>query len=48
MHDLAHRRWAEYEGSRSFRAERAVFVQNTMTDCWVDLAEYTLGAVSVE
>jgi 2'-5' RNA ligase len=48
MHELARRRWSEYRGSRSFRAERAVFVQNTMTDCWVDLAEYALGAVSVK
>jgi len=48
MHDLARRRWTEYQGSRSFRAEHAVFVQNTMTDCWVDLAEYALGAVSVK
>jgi 2'-5' RNA ligase len=47
-HELARRRWTEYRGSRSFRAERAVFVQNTMTDCWVDLAGYSLGAVSVK
>jgi 2'-5' RNA ligase len=46
-HELASRRWREYPGSRVFRAERAVFVQNTMTDCWVDLAEYSLGAVPV-
>ncbi|MBZ5622057.1 MAG: 2'-5' RNA ligase family protein [Acidobacteriia bacterium] len=48
MRDLAHRRWTEYQGSRTFRAERAVFVQNTMTDCWVDLAEYSLGAFTVK
>ncbi|HTS26601.1 MAG TPA: 2'-5' RNA ligase family protein [Bryobacteraceae bacterium] len=48
LHDLAHRRWAEYRGARSFTAERAVFVQNTITDHWVDLAEYSLGAVSVK
>jgi len=48
MHDLARRRWTEYPGSRSFRAEHAVFVQNTMTDCWADLAEYALGAVPVK
>jgi 2'-5' RNA ligase len=47
MHDLACRRWTEYQGSRTFRAERAVFVQSTTTDCWVDLAEYSLGAVTV-
>ena len=47
MHDLARRRWAEYRGDRTFPAERAVFVQNTMTDCWADLAVYALGGVSV-
>ncbi len=47
MHDLARRRWQEYSGQRSFRAERAVFVQNTQSDCWVDLAEYCLGRVVV-
>jgi 2'-5' RNA ligase len=45
MHDLACRRWTEYRGDRTFRAEQAVFVQNTMSDCWVDLAEYSLGSV---
>jgi len=41
---LARRRWEEFRGPRSFRAERAVFVQNTSTNCWLDLAEYSLGA----
>jgi 2'-5' RNA ligase len=45
MHELARRRWAEFRGPRTFRAERAVFVQNTRDNCWVDLAEYTLGAM---
>jgi 2'-5' RNA ligase len=45
--DYARRRWAEYDGSRTFRADRAVFVQNTVDNCWVDLAEYSLGAVAV-
>jgi hypothetical protein len=45
--EAAHRRWTEYRGSRVFRAERAVFVQNAGDDCWVDLAEYSLGAVTV-
>lgn len=45
--ELAHRRWAEYSGPRAFRAERAVFVQNTVDNCWVDLAEYSLGAIAV-
>ena len=47
MHELACRRWAEYPGSRTCRAEHAVFVQNTMNDCWSDLAEYSLGTVPV-
>ena len=47
MVELARRRWAEYRGPRTFRAERAVFVQNTAGNCWVDLAEYSLGAVLV-
>ena len=34
-------------GSRVFRAERAVFVRNTTDNCWVDLAEYSLGAVAL-
>jgi 2'-5' RNA ligase len=45
--EMARRRWAEYPGSRTFRADRAVFVQNTIDNCWVDLAEYSLGAVAV-
>jgi 2'-5' RNA ligase superfamily protein len=44
---LARRRWADYRGPRAFRAERAVFVQNTADNCWLDLAEYSLGAVAV-
>jgi 2'-5' RNA ligase len=45
--ELARRRWAEYTGPRTFRADRAVFVQNTVDNCWVDLAEFSLGAVLV-
>jgi 2'-5' RNA ligase len=45
--DLARRRWTEFSGPRTFRAERAVFVRNTADTCWVDLAEYSLGAVPV-
>lgn len=41
--ELARRRWREFQGNRSFRAERAVFVQNTSGDGWIDLAEYRLG-----
>jgi hypothetical protein len=45
--EAARRRWAEYGGARVFRAERAVFVQNAGDNCWIDLAEYSLGAVTV-
>jgi 2'-5' RNA ligase len=47
IHELARRRWEEYRGSCVFRAERTVFVQNTLDNCWLDLAEYSLGAVAV-
>ena len=46
-HDTARRRWQNYAGTRSFRAERAVFVQNSLHNHWVDLAEFGLGAVVV-
>jgi len=46
MHELAKRRWREFPGPRSFRAERAVFVQNAVDNCWIDLAEYALGQFS--
>ena len=47
VRDLAVERWRTYQGPRRFRAERAVLVQNTLNNCWVDLAEYSLGAVAV-
>jgi hypothetical protein len=47
VRDLALERWRTYQGPRHFRAERAVLVQNTLNNCWVDLAEYSLGAVAV-
>ena len=39
--------WETYDGPRSFRAERAAFVQNTLGNCWIDLAEYAFGKVAV-
>lgn len=45
VHDIARARWREFRGNRRFRAERTVFVQNTLRNCWIDLAEYSLGAV---
>lgn len=47
VRDLADERWRHYEGPRRFRAERAVLVQNTLTNRWIDLAEYSLGAVAL-
>lgn len=44
VRELASRRWREYAGKRGFCADRAVFVQNTLSDCWIDLAEYSLGS----
>jgi 2'-5' RNA ligase len=45
--ETAVERWRDYRGPRTFRADRAVFVQNTLQNCWIDLAEYSLGAVPV-
>jgi hypothetical protein len=46
VHELAQRRWKEFRGERGFRAKRAVLVRNTLHDCWIDLAEYSLGGVA--
>lgn len=43
----AHELWDAYTGPRHFRAERTAFVQNTLGNCWIDLAEFSLGAVHV-
>lgn len=45
VHELAVRRWREYDGPRSFTADRAVFVRNTLLNRWVDLAGFSLGTV---
>ncbi len=47
VHRRAQEIWEAYSGPRSFRAERATFVQNTLGNCWIDLAEFSLGAVAV-
>jgi 2'-5' RNA ligase len=44
-HEEAKRRWAEFEGERTFRVETVTFVQNTSDNRWLDLAHWTLGAV---
>ena len=41
--ELAARLWREYTGPRRFMAERATFVQNTLGNLWIDLAQYSLG-----
>ena len=43
VHELAVRRWKEFTGPRIFRADHAVLVQNTISGCWLDLAEYSFG-----
>lgn len=43
----AHELWDAYTGPRSFRADRTTFVQNTLGNLWIDLAEFSLGAVAV-
>jgi 2'-5' RNA ligase len=47
IYQAARRRWTEFRGPKSFRVDRAVFVQNTLDNRWIDLAEYSLGAVAV-
>ncbi|MBV9506123.1 MAG: 2'-5' RNA ligase family protein [Acidobacteriia bacterium] len=48
LYGTACRRWQDYSGPRQFRAERAVFVQNTLPNCWVDLAAYSLGVPALK
>jgi hypothetical protein len=44
INELANRRWREFSGNRCFPAKKAVFVQNSLKNYWIDLAEYTLGS----
>src|SRR5262249_53233303 len=44
MQARANELWAGFEGPRTFRAQQAAFVQNTLGNCWIDLAEYSLGS----
>lgn len=46
MCQLAERRWREFSGPKVFRADRAAFVQNTLSGCWIDLANYSLGVAT--
>src|SRR5277367_4607450 len=45
---VARARWAEFTGSKTFRVEKAVFVQNTRCNEWVDLGECVLGRATSE
>jgi len=42
--ELARIRWAQYRWTRRFLVESVVFVQNTLDNQWLDLAEIHLGA----
>jgi 2'-5' RNA ligase len=44
VRQTALRCWREYQGPRSFRADRAVLVQSTLENSWIDLADYSFGA----
>lgn len=46
--EMAQRLWQEYTGPRCFPAEHAAFVQNSLSNCWLDLAEYSLGGSPVK
>jgi len=46
VRELAAKRWREYPGKRTFRAERAVLVQNTSNNSWIDLRECALGTAA--
>src|SRR5579872_398392 len=37
-------RWSEFKHSRSMRVECLTFVQNTIENCWTDLATLELGS----
>jgi hypothetical protein len=45
---LARRLWREFPGPRRFAAEQAVFVQNSLGNCWIDLAEFSLRGSPVK
>lgn len=37
-------RWSEFKHSRTVRVDRLTFVQNTVENCWTDLAMLDLGS----
>jgi 2'-5' RNA ligase len=46
--ELAHRLWREYNGPRRFPVDHAAFVQNSLGNSWIDLAEFSLGGSPVK
>ncbi|MEO8050582.1 MAG: 2'-5' RNA ligase family protein [Acidobacteriota bacterium] len=42
--EFARRRWSEFKHSRSAWIDRLTFVQNTLDNCWTDLAMLNLGS----
>ena len=48
MEEDARERWRAFTGDRHFHADRAVFVQNTLSGRWIDLAEYSMGSVAAK
>lgn len=43
LSEVARKRWADYQGDRTFRVQTITFVQNTRWDGWANLAEMALG-----
>jgi len=43
--ELVSRRWQEFPHARSFTVETITFVQNTLDNIWIDLAEIPLGVL---
>lgn len=46
--EMARCLWEEYTGPRSFQADHATFVQNSLGNAWIDLAEYSFGGSVVK
>jgi 2'-5' RNA ligase len=40
--ELAKRRWSEFSNPRRFEVDCLTFVQNTVSNCWMDLQRYPL------
>jgi 2'-5' RNA ligase len=45
IREIAQARWSRFDGERCFLADRATLVRNSVRNRWVDLAEFSLGAV---